>query len=181
MKDKKKTTIKEFIANWDADKYDHSVDSMIDAGWYDWFCKDRGLYNRLRSMIPMIRAAADSPLGNTCYVYFKNNCICNGPLYDNFGIKDIESGEQILWVTGKSGHSGQAEIYSQEESFGINLLPKVANKSNVKEFLRGLTSAECSKHTRAVRKYRRELDIKLAENAAIRAKEEAEKCQGASI
>jgi hypothetical protein len=40
-----------------------------------------------------------------------------GPLYDSFSICDRESGEVLFWVTPKSGHSGQAEIFSSAKGF----------------------------------------------------------------
>jgi len=51
------------------------------------------------------------------YVFFKNNCPMSGPLYDSFSICDCKSGDVLYWVTGKSGHSGQAEIFSREKGF----------------------------------------------------------------
>lgn len=87
--------------------------------FYDWFCSDKSLERKSKKLY---RAAI-----KFCnkfnvdlekhYVFFKNNCPCSGPLYDDFRICDIESGDVIYNVTPKSGHTGQAEIYSAENDF----------------------------------------------------------------
>lgn len=87
--------------------------------FYDWFCSDKSLERKSKKLY---RAAI-----KFCekfnvdlekhYVFFKNNCPMNGPLYDDFRICDIESGDVIYNVTPKSGHTGQAEIYSAENGF----------------------------------------------------------------
>lgn len=87
--------------------------------FYDWFCSDKSLERKSKKLY---RAAI-----KFCekfnvdlekhYVFFKNNCPMNGPLYDDFRICDIESGNVIYNVTPKSGHTGQAEIYSAENGF----------------------------------------------------------------
>ena len=40
-----------------------------------------------------------------------------GPLYDDFRICDVETGNVIYTVTPKSGHSGEAEIWGKENDF----------------------------------------------------------------
>ena len=54
---------------------------------------------------------------DSTYVFFKNNCPFDGPLYDDFRICDIESGNVLYTVTPKSGHTGKAELWGRENDF----------------------------------------------------------------
>ncbi len=68
--------------------------TQIKAGWYDWFCKDTSLRNKTYKMggiIKQIKNGGKVDLDKT-YVFFKNNCPVNGPLYDDFRICNIENG-----------------------------------------------------------------------------------------
>lgn len=92
--------------------------------FYDWFCSDASLERRAKSLqnqvIKLVSKLRDKGNAIDCskvYVFFKNNCPMGGPLYDSFSICDRESGEVLYWVTGKSGHSGQAEIFSRAKGF----------------------------------------------------------------
>lgn len=71
------------------------VRTQIKAGWYDWFCKDSSLVNKTKKMgniIKQIRNGGKVNLGSS-YVWFKNNCPLNGPLYDDFRIASLENGD----------------------------------------------------------------------------------------
>lgn len=79
--------------NGDFDKED--VKTQIEAGWYDWFCKDSSLLRKTQRMgriIAKLNQGGKADLAN-CYVWFKNNCPLNGPLYDDFRFADLETGE----------------------------------------------------------------------------------------
>ena len=79
--------------NGDFDKED--VKTQIEAGWYDWFCKDSSLLRKTQRMgriIAKLNQGGKVDLAN-CYVWFKNNCPLNGPLYDDFRLADLETGE----------------------------------------------------------------------------------------
>ena len=87
-----KTWIEEFLeGNFD----DEDIRVQILAGWYDWFCKDSSLKNKTKRMgniIKKVQAGGKIDLENW-YIWFKNNCPLNGPLYDDFRFADIETGE----------------------------------------------------------------------------------------
>lgn len=79
--------------NGDFDKED--VKTQLEAGWYDWFCKDSSLLRKTQRMgkiIAKLNQGGKVDLAN-CYVWFKNNCPLNGPLYDDFRFADLETGE----------------------------------------------------------------------------------------
>ena len=73
---------------------------QIEAGWFDWFCKDTSLANKTKKMgniIKQIKPGGKVDL-ETSYVWFKNNCPLNGPLYDDFRIADIETNNALILV-----------------------------------------------------------------------------------
>ena len=79
--------------NGDFDKED--VKTQIEAGWSDWFCKDSSLLRKTQRMgriIAKLNHGGKVDLAS-CYVWFKNNCPLNGPLYDDFRFADLENGE----------------------------------------------------------------------------------------
>ena len=69
--------------------------TQIMSGWYDWFCKDSSLVKKTRKMgniIKGIKAGGKVNLKDW-YVWFKNNCPLNGPLYDDFRFASLETGD----------------------------------------------------------------------------------------
>jgi hypothetical protein len=122
------------------------VDTMIDAGWHDWFCKDSALYSRLKRMIGMVKAAAASELvdADNTYVFFKNNCPCSGGTYDSFSICDLNGSQDVIfWVTAKCGHSDEAVII-KAPNFGneSNLLTPNGNANDIKKFFKDTKPAD---------------------------------------
>lgn len=89
--------IDEFMeGNFDAD----DVKTQIKAGWYDWFCKDSSLANKTKKMgniIKQVKRGGKVDVENW-YVWFKNNCPLNGPLYDDFRFADLENGEVQMTI-----------------------------------------------------------------------------------
>ena len=71
-------------------------------GFFDWFCKDSSLKNKAKVLFGKVKALARSGKFDPTktYVFFKNNC----PLVGNH-------------VTPKSGHSGKAEVWGEENDF----------------------------------------------------------------
>ena len=65
------------------------------------------------------------------YVFFKNNCPVNGPLYDDFRICDVESGNVIYTVIPKCGHSGKAEIWGRKDDGEFGMLKQAETFSKL--------------------------------------------------
>ena len=82
--------------------------------FYDWFCKDSSLERKANALFPKVKkfiaANPDIDILST-YVFFKNNCPMNGPLYDDFRI--CNAGEVLFTIIPKCGHSGKAEIWGK--------------------------------------------------------------------
>lgn len=94
--------------------------TQVEAGWYDWFCRDSSLAKKTQKLgekVKQIAASAKIDLENN-YVFFKNNCPMRGPLYDDFRICSIETGHVIFTVIPKCSHSGKAEVWGDENNFG---------------------------------------------------------------
>jgi hypothetical protein len=93
--------------------------------FYDWFCRDSSLAGKSRTLFKKVKTfLKHNPQIDidSHYVFFKNNCPMNGPLYDDFRIVDIETGNVIYTVIPKCSHSGKAEIWGRKEftsEFGI--------------------------------------------------------------
>jgi hypothetical protein len=97
----KQIKLSEWIQRFKAGEFD-STDriTQINAGWFDWFCRDTSLVNKtkkLGNIIKQIKAGGKVDL-ETSYVWFKNNCPLNGPLYDDFRIADMETNNNLLVI-----------------------------------------------------------------------------------
>lgn len=90
-------------------------------GFFDWFCKDSSLKNKSEGLISRLKGIIKVNNGKfdpaKTYVFFKNNCPMCGPLFDDFRICDIESGDVLYTVIPKSGHSGKAEVWGIDNDF----------------------------------------------------------------
>lgn len=112
----KELTITETLKQWKSGELD------IKALWYDWFCKETSLVNKGKKLLQRLNAISGSAKfdNDKTYVFFKNNCPCNGSLFDDFRICDIETGDVIYCVVPKSGYNsnyGKAEVWGKENKF----------------------------------------------------------------
>lgn len=92
-------TITKFIERFINGDFDRPFRNVqIEAGWYDWFCKDSSLAAKTQYLGRKVVAIKDSRRfdNDKCYVFFKNNCPMVGKLYDHFSICDMESGDVLF-------------------------------------------------------------------------------------
>lgn len=117
MKDK--YTLREQLEAFEADKFLDDNDCFY---FYDWFCKDKSLERKARSLMAKVKKfvkAAKIDVDKT-YVFFKNNCPVYGSLYDDFRICDAESGDVIYTVAPSLGYDrkkGEAEVWGSANNF----------------------------------------------------------------
>lgn len=89
----------ELFNNGEFDSHNRYV--QIDAGWYDWFCRDTSLRNktyRMGNIIKQIKPNGKVDMDNW-YVWFKNNCPLRYPLFDDFRFATINDGEVQMTIT----------------------------------------------------------------------------------
>ena len=93
--------------------------TQIEAGWYDWFCRDTSLAAKTQNLgKKVLRVMKSSKIDvEKNYVFFKNNCPGVGGLYDDFRICDMETGNVIYTVVPRCTHSGKAEVWGRENNF----------------------------------------------------------------
>ena len=88
----KRISLKTWIERFNNNEFENeNTNVQIEAGWYDWFCRDTSLKNKTKKMGQIIKQIKDGGKVdlNNMYVWFKNNCPMSGPLYDDFRIANI--------------------------------------------------------------------------------------------
>ena len=100
MKDKD-ISIREWITKFNNGEFsENTFKTQVKAGWYDWFCKDTSLRGKTYKMGNIVKGISDGgkvDLDNW-YVWFKNNCPLNGPLYDDFRFARLDNGEVQMTI-----------------------------------------------------------------------------------
>lgn len=95
------TNVKQWIEDFENDLFEsNDFKTQCKAGWYDWFCKTSSLRNktyRMGRIIKQIKKGGKVDLENW-YVWFKNNCPMNGPLYDDFRFARLENGDVMFTI-----------------------------------------------------------------------------------
>ena len=80
----KHVSVREWIENFSSSKYDPpDFTTQVSAGWYDWFCQDGQLANRLKKFGKIFLKISNPFLLDEYRVSFKNNCPAIGPTYDS--------------------------------------------------------------------------------------------------
>ena len=94
--------------------------TQIMAGWYDWFCEDYSLRNKTYKMGNIVKQVKDGgkvDLDNW-YVWFKNNCPCSHPLYDDFRFAVKGSGDVMFTIQIDCGYNKHKYcVYGRKNDF----------------------------------------------------------------
>ncbi len=124
----KRVSIRTFLENFENGLYAVSDrETQIAAGWFDCFCEESELSDRLVVQVQYLKQIITSPRIDidTMFVYFQNKLPMVGRLYDEFDIGDLKSGRVHLIVTPKSGlkiNKGRAEVHGIENCFSKPLV-----------------------------------------------------------
>lgn len=88
-------TVREWVNKFNNKEFESKNRAVqCNAGWYDWFCSDDALAGRLKKMGNIIKDIKNDYILYNFRVWFKNNCPCSYPLYDDFRFEPImENGE----------------------------------------------------------------------------------------
>lgn len=118
-------SIKQWIENYNSGKYDsQDVKVQCEAGWYDWFCRDKSLWGKTKRLAPKVKQLAKSSKidVDNWYVWFKNNYPMFGSLYDDIHFTDIKTGDTIYTIAFVKKDEQTVELWGKENNFKCPLV-----------------------------------------------------------
>ena len=132
----KRISLKTWIERFNNNEFENeNTNVQIEAGWYDWFCRDTSLKNKTKEMGQIIKQIKDGGKVdlNNMYVWFKNNCPMSGPLYDDFRIANISDGAtQLVIQLDSPWEDSKYAVYSVDDFFDKPVLLTNSSRELVK-------------------------------------------------
>ena len=102
----------------DFDSPDFTV--QCEAGWYDWFCDDDELADRLKEIGEVVMGISDPFILDNYYVWFKNNCPLDGPLYDDVRFEPLSEerdGRYFVVLLDSPHETSRYTLYTERHGF----------------------------------------------------------------
>lgn len=87
MEEKKRLTVREIREM----AKNGNIQELSDELWYDWFCSDKALLSKTKRMVGMLSKVKNPTILDNYTVWFKNNCPCCGPLYDDIRFEPLKA------------------------------------------------------------------------------------------
>lgn len=76
-------TVRQWIEKYKNGEFDNSnFETQLEAGWYDWFCDQNELSERLKKMAEIVLQVTNKELLDNYHLRFYNNYPISYPLYD---------------------------------------------------------------------------------------------------
>lgn len=102
------------------------------AGWYDWFCRDDQLFKKTARLGKIVCRIKDGGKVNRddWYVWFKNNCPCVGPLYDDIRLARLDTGKVQMTITVKDRRNDHLYVVYGVDPSGVGHWGEAVDGSN---------------------------------------------------
>ena len=149
----KNITVREWIDKFNHGEFDNEdFKTQCAAGWYDWFCSTKSLAKKLKKMGNIIKDIKNDYILDNFRVWFKNNCPCSYPLYDDFRFEPIKENKEDadddvrdqLYFGVQCGHPYGSdymyEIFTGRNGYDIEF--KCKNKKEVLQVIRIVSDSQ---------------------------------------
>lgn len=115
-------SVRQWQKLFQAGAYDSkALSTQMEAGWYDWFCRDEALANRLKKIAKVVMGITSPFILDNYYVWFKNNALTSGPLYDDVRFEPLSGkrdGNYFLISLDHPGEKGKWALTTERYGFG---------------------------------------------------------------